>query len=313
MAKKPVLKVITNPQLDKPANGNTPKPKSAKPSPITFDEKPGRFTKAGQKGPKAPPQKAATTKPIKTNAPQDARKIWDSQVRKGAKPKPSSITFGEKPQGASNRFTSKLGQKAAKPAAKAATTTASTVGRSLGVGVKVGIKALGAVALPLDMIANAKPTGDKYDANPEGPLMKGNASVGGGRRQAAGTPFAKAAEPPKMQGSMTAVPDKKPFNSSASDAYRGPNRGTSQRKPTQAGMPKASGSESVGPKKAAPSHGGGGFPSAAPAASTSSPGFSKGSTKAPAYVAPGPATKRGGVESRYQRDDIAMNSRKRAK
>lgn len=311
MAKKPVLKVITNPKLDKPANGNSPKPKSVKPSPITFDEKPGRFTKAGQSGPKAPPQKAATTKPIKTNAPQDARKIWDSQARKGAKPKPSSVTFGEKPQGASNRFTSKLGQKAAKPAAKAASTAASTVGRSLGVGVKVGIKALGAVALPLDMIASAKPAGLGSD-KPEGPLMKGNSSVGGGRRKAAGTPFAEAAKSPKMQGSMTAVPNKGPGTSypKPAKASSTPSLGYGTFN-TPATMPKATGSESVGPKKT-PSHGGGGFPSAAPAASTSSPGFSKGSTKAPAYVAPGPATKRGGVETRYNRDSgLAMDSRKR--
>ena len=116
---------------------------------------------------------------------------------------------------------------------------------------------------------------------------------------------------------------KKPFNSSASDAYRGPNRGTSQRKPTQSGMPKATNTETIGnpgpsypnpplssnkaPKAsatpAAPA-------TAAPAGSTSDSTYTKGSTKPVAYQAPVAGVKRGGVESRYNRDGLAMDRRK---
>jgi hypothetical protein len=314
---KPKLTVFTNPKLDKAANGNSPKPKSAKPSPITFDEKPGRFTQAGQKGPKAQPPKAPAGKPQKTNAPHDAKKIWDSQARKGAKPKSSPITFDDKPK-AGNRFTSKLGEKAAKPAAKAASTTASTVSRTLGTGAKVGIKLLGAAALPLDMIANAKPAGEGSD-KPIGKPMRGNraANGGGGMSFSPKLPSGKPAKAaPLNLGSMTKVESKGPGSSYPNPgkaAKANPNLGYGNFNPV---MPKATGSESVGAK--APSHGGGGYPAGkAPSASVAPSSSAPQSSKAPGVGTSGmngTATQRGGVrtlQTRYERDDIDMNSRKR--
>ena len=325
MARKPKLKVISNPKLDKPANGNSansPKPQSAKPSPITFDEKPGRFTQAGQKGPKAQPPKAQAPagKPQKVNAPHDARKIWDSQARKGAKPKSSPISFDDKPK-PTNRFTSKLGEKAAKPAAKAASTTASTVSRTLGTGAKVGVKLLGAAALPLDMIANAKPAGEGSD-KPIGKPMRGNRAANGGAGMSfspklpSGKPAKPAKAAPLNLGSMTKVESKGPGSSYPNPgkaAKANPNLGYGNFNPT---MPKATGSESVGAK--APSHGGGGYPAGkAPSASVAPSSSAPQSAKNPGVGTDnmtGESKQRGGVrtlQTRYERDDLAMNSRKK--
>ena len=80
------------------------------------------------------------------------------------------------------------------------------------------------------------------------------------------------------------------------------------RRSTPTGMPAATGSESAGTPKSKYPHPN--LSSAAPASSTSDNKFKATSTSPPAYQAPVAGTKRGGVETRYQRDGLAMDRRK---
>jgi hypothetical protein len=239
------------------------------------------------------PKKASTPKGSVSSGYSPSE--WKSEVNRTGVPgkdygvgkNPGAPRF-KSPSPAPGRF-SQAAEKAAQirkvggyaaNAGNVATKTAKTA-------FKLGSKVLGAAAIPLDMISSAKPAGEGSD-KPSGPLMKGNAKKASPMKTSLPKPT-KAAKPNPNLGYGT-------FNAPAK-------------------MPKATGSESVGPsakpktsypapsaptKKAAP------VPSAPQSSVSPNVGTS---------TMQGESKQRGGVrtlQTRYQRDNaLAMETRKR--
>lgn len=259
------------PQMDKPANSNTKKPKAS----VTFKDKPAKAAAPSTRFQDAQ-KKAASAK----SAPKPAADVKSgdlrSQALKNGGVPPKAAPASSTPKIAANPNAGKIFRKS--PAGKIMVSPrnlAAGAGKLLSAGSKV----LGRANPLFSQIADATPAGAGSD-KPSGPLMKGNSKAGSPGTSYPKPSAAKKANPNLGYGTFNAP----------------------------AAMPKATGAESAGgPKVSYPKP----STSAAPAASTSSPGFSKGSAKPPAYQAPVAGQKRGGVESRYQRDDLAMNSRKK--
>lgn len=272
--------------------------KAAKKPPITFDKKASSpFSDKLRQGPKAS-SGPKMSKPANSNA----------------KPKPS-VTFKDKPA-SKTPFTDKLGKgsKAASTAAKTesiALKVATTGGR---MAMKTAARIGGALALPLDMVVNAQPAGEGSD-KPSGPLMKGNKGAGELRKKGAGTYTKPYDKPAGKSGFNTFGKAQKAY---AETPLR--IRAAQGKAGTLApSLPSASGSEGIGgsgPRRGYQA------PSAAPATTSGDPKFSKGSAKNPGAGTAnmtGTTEKRGavstlltgGLQSKTQRDGLAMDQRKR--
>lgn len=301
MAMKPLkrsgrtdAKEIWDNNARRPAKSPAPKAEAA-------PKKAGGFTEKLNKSPSSPKKMSRPGPSVTFDKPQAANSNTFSNAQKKAASLRAKPAAPKAPPGPS--AASKAGSKASQAAAKAA----SVGGRAAAVGSRVmkvlstGSKLLGRANPVLSQITSAKPlnTGEQDWMKNKGPLMPGNKKYD----QPIGP---KKGNPNLGYGTFNAP--------AASNPGSGPRRG--YQTPS---MPAATGSESAGgsgPRRGYQT------PSAAPATTTGDPKFSKGSAKNPGAGTAnmtGTTEKRGavstlrtgGLQSKTQRDGLAMDQRKR--